>query len=205
MSNKEIKLDGEDVKSRKPRRKKAAPASSSSRKTTNKTASSKSGAKVQDAKGTKAGSKSVDEKLPEKLEIKVQEGVGETVKRVADKLGLGKLAKLFTDVTGEDCGCEDRREKYNKKRVLWRKKTVNCLTGEQYKELVEVALNWGENNPNRRMTREQSYSIAKLYSEIFGTRYELWCTACATTWAMKVRELEAVRDVYLESLEKIKN
>jgi hypothetical protein len=42
-------------------------------------------------------------------------GLGDTVARVIRAAGLDKLAEAYTTVTGKDCGCEKRREDWNKR------------------------------------------------------------------------------------------
>ena len=41
------------------------------------------------------------------------EGLGDTLAEVFHKTGLDKLADWYTQQTGKDCGCEQRREKLN--------------------------------------------------------------------------------------------
>lgn len=150
---------------------------------------------VEGQKPKKRTKKKPVNKKPEKMTVEVEEGVGESIAKAAKATGMDKIAQLFTKATGEDCGCDERREQYNKRFILRRKKKVNCLTEEQYTKL-KTLLDFGENNPSRKLKQKQAEGIAQIYSEIFGTRYDFWCTACATTWAQKIRELEAVLDVY---------
>jgi hypothetical protein len=42
-----------------------------------------------------------------------QQGLGDVVADLTHLSGLDQLAKVYTDVTGKDCGCEARREKLN--------------------------------------------------------------------------------------------
>ena len=60
-------------------------------------------------------------------------GLGDVVEKVTNTLGIKKK---------EGCGCEERKEKWNKIRWSW--KPVNCFTEEQY----DWWTNFREENPS---------------------------------------------------------
>jgi hypothetical protein len=41
-------------------------------------------------------------------------GLGDTVEKIAKATGLAGVAKVITEVTGKDCGCDKRKEMLNK-------------------------------------------------------------------------------------------
>ena len=41
-------------------------------------------------------------------------GFGDTVAKITHSTGLHKLAELYTEITGRDCGCRNRQEALNK-------------------------------------------------------------------------------------------
>ena len=42
------------------------------------------------------------------------QGLGDAVAELTHATGLDNLAKLYTQTTGKDCGCDQRRETLNK-------------------------------------------------------------------------------------------
>lgn len=65
------------------------------------------------------------------------EGLGDAVAAVTETLGIDKVVKKTFDKMGLDCGCEERRKKWNK--VLpFRRKPQNCLTENEYNKLTEI-------------------------------------------------------------------
>jgi len=40
-------------------------------------------------------------------------GLGDVVADVTNITGIDRLAKLYEEITGKPCGCEERREKLN--------------------------------------------------------------------------------------------
>ncbi len=57
---------------------------------------------------------------------KQAEGLGDTVEQILEATGVAKVAKW---ILGEDCGCEERKQKLNE---LWRYKKPECLTEDEY-------------------------------------------------------------------------
>lgn len=112
-------------------------------------------------------------------------GLGDTVEQVLEVTGIAKVAKW---VLGEDCGCEERKQKLNE---LFRYKRPLCLQEDEYKWLKDYfAL-----NKNTVLPSEQA-TILKTYNRIFQQRNEpTSCGPCLLEW---VNELKQVVKVYEE-------
>lgn len=46
--------------------------------------------------------------------LKAGQGLGDIVADLTHLTGIDQLANLYTQVTGKDCGCEQRREALNR-------------------------------------------------------------------------------------------
>lgn len=46
--------------------------------------------------------------------ITVSKGLGDTVHKITHVTGVSKLVEIYTSITGNDCGCEERRVILNK-------------------------------------------------------------------------------------------
>jgi hypothetical protein len=44
----------------------------------------------------------------------LSKGLGDTIAKITHATGLDKLAELYTQLTGKDCGCKNRQEALNK-------------------------------------------------------------------------------------------
>ena len=51
--------------------------------------------------------------LPVKTGIKVGKGLGDYVADLTHATGLDQVADLYTEITGQPCGCEERQEMLN--------------------------------------------------------------------------------------------
>ena len=111
------------------------------------------------------------------------EGVGDTVEKVFEKTGIAKAAKF---VLGEDCGCEERKEKLNE---MFRYKKPECLTEQEF-DLIKMAVDTKKN----KWTPDEQETYKKIYERIFKTKVE--CTPCSfgkVVW----KDLQAVYNQYL--------
>lgn len=131
-----------------------------------------------------------------KAEPKSKPGVGDMVEKVTKATGIKKAVEIFSLITGVDCGCEDRKEKLNE---LFRRKKLKarCITKDEYYQLTTILTGL-----KRQIRPQMQRKIAKLYSSIFSTRYEIWCDSCPEIWRSKLGDLQGVVDVYKAELEK---
>ena len=58
-----------------------------------------------------------------RTEIKVGNGLGDTVEDIIHILGLDRFAKLYTQISGKDCGCQKRKDSLNQIQMLKIKNT----------------------------------------------------------------------------------
>lgn len=127
---------------------------------------------------------------------KEKPGVGDMVEKVTKATGIKKAVDIFSLITGADCGCEERKEKLN---AMFRRKRLKarCITKDEYYQLNLIL-----DGLKRTIKPAQQRQIAKMYSAIFGTRYEIWCDACPQIWRDKIDDLKGVAEVYRKEIEK---
>jgi hypothetical protein len=114
---------------------------------------------------------------------KKAEGLGDTVENVLKLTGISKLVNF---VAGEDCGCEERKEKLN---ALFPYRTPKCLTEDEYTYLTESQV------LNKQILRpSEQDAILKIYNRIFGISREP--TSCATCWMEIIDKMQKVYQEY---------
>ena len=111
-------------------------------------------------------------------------GLGDTVEKVFQATGIDKLAKF---VLGEDCNCEERKQKLNH---LFPYIKPECLTEDEYNYLTE----WFAVNRNSVKPSEQR-EILKIYNRTFKQNQEP--TSCATCLADIINKLKKIHENYL--------
>lgn len=151
---------------------------------------------TQKKKGTaKKSSKKVTEPKKVTNTKNAKKGVGDLLEIVTERTGIKRAVELFSELTGVDCGCEERKQKLNNLFARHSHKP-KCLTKDTYDRIKRFT-----KGVRTKVTREQAIGIATVYSEIFGTRYEVWCGHCPSVWRAKIGELEKLVKVYDKELE----
>jgi len=120
--------------------------------------------------------------------------VGDAVEKITKATGIKKVVEIFSQITGADCGCEERKEKLND---IFRRRRLKarCITQDEYYQLTQLT-----DIKRSRMTREHATKVAKIYSSIFSTRYEFWCDTCPQIWLAKIQDLKDVQELYRKEM-----
>ena len=105
-----------------------------------------------------------------KNKSKQSKGLGDTFAKVTKATGIDKVVKA---VSGDDCGCDKRKERLNKL-IPYRLKLKQCLTDKQsvwFKEFL-----------TRRTLTIKSKDVTELeniYSYLFNCKYKV-CRNCGS-------------------------
>jgi hypothetical protein len=121
--------------------------------------------------------------------------LGDGVEKIARKTGLKKATEIFSELTGLDCGCDERKVKLN---LLFHRQgyATKCLTKDEYTRLGQV-LAEVERNKNA-ITKRLQREIATIYSQAFQTRFEIWCNNCPSIWKARIGELAKLYQFYMQ-------
>lgn len=119
--------------------------------------------------------------------IETVTGAGDIVEKITKATGIKKLVEMFTP-EGKDCGCDDRKETLNKLPILKSKRTVNCLTVEEYNYLSEIL------KDNRPIDGKHTDRLLEIYGRVFNLEVITSCNGCSMS--SKLDELKAVLGTY---------
>lgn len=111
------------------------------------------------------------------------EGLGDTIEKITEATGIKKAVKWLA---GEDCGCEERKEKLNQ---VWRYRRTECLKEEEYNFLKDLYDAPGTLRPSgkRRMI--------EIYNRIFNARQgDTNCKSCIRDIASKLKRVYQTYD-----------
>lgn len=134
----------------------------------------------------KAWKKSKDDfsKLKENVE-KQDVGLGDVIEKVAKATGIDKVVKA---VAGEDCGCDERKERFNNI-SLWRKRNVNCIEDKDYEFIKRFVYK----TPSR-ITYEDRTRLINAYNHVFRTNVKN--TNCSSCVASYIKNFKQYLDIY---------
>jgi hypothetical protein len=104
-------------------------------------------------------------------------GLGDTLAKITKATGIDKVAKF---VLGEDCGCDERKEKLNK---LFPYAKPKCLTEEEFKTLDT----YFEKNTDT-LTSEEQLSFIAINNRVLEQKLvPSSCASCLRDLVSKVR------------------
>ena len=108
-------------------------------------------------------------------------GLGDTIAKITEATGIDKLVKF---VAGEDCGCDERKEKLNK---LFPYVKPNCLTEDEFKTLDEFfSLN------TQQVTNIQQRDLVKVSNRVFNRQdQQTSCSSCLRDLVGKLKVIHA--------------
>ena len=114
-------------------------------------------------------------------------GLGDTIEQITTATGIKAVVDKISEVTGIECGCEERKELLNK---IWTYRKPNCLSNESVEWLSTFLLN----KPNQ-LTIKQQEKLKVIYKETFNIDFQ--STSCGSCWRDMIREIEKVYEVQI--------
>lgn len=111
-------------------------------------------------------------------------GLGDTIEKITTATGIKAAVKA---VVGEDCGCDERRDKLNK--IFPYSRQPECLTEEEITYLSSGVLR------KNTLNHDQRLKIAEIHARVFNHKYDVPCTCSPKIWMQWIRELKELLDV----------
>ena len=106
------------------------------------------------------------------------EGLGDTIAKVTGAIGLDKAVKA---IVGEDCGCDERKDKLNK---IFKYRKLECVTEEDFAYLT----NFFKGNTDK-VSYEQRVRLVGIYNFAFNQNESL-TTTCSPCISRVVKNLK---------------
>ena len=110
-------------------------------------------------------------------------GLGDTIEKFTEATGIKAAVKA---VVGEDCGCDERKEKLNK--LFPYKRDPECLNEEEIAYLSTGVLK------KRTLTYDDRVQIATIHARVFHHKFDVPCTCSPKIWMQWVKQLQLLLD-----------
>ena len=114
-------------------------------------------------------------------------GLGDDIEKLTKATGIDKVVKFLS---GEDCGCDERKEKLNK---IFRYPQVKCLEEEEYKYLMENKAVQGKSN---QITKTEQNELIKIFNRVFNQKRSPG--NCENCWKSIVTDFQTLLTQYNE-------
>lgn len=115
---------------------------------------------------------------------KTSKGFGDTVEKVFKATGIDKVAKW---ILGEDCGCEERKEKLNQ---MFPYIKPQCLTEDEFSYLDKHF-----KAHKSQITIDEQVALINIYSRVFPKAPKVEPTSCSPCFVNNV--LRKLEDIYI--------
>ena len=110
-------------------------------------------------------------------------GLGDTIEKITTATGIKAVVKA---VVGEDCGCDERKEKLNK--LFPYKREPECLNEEEIAYLSTGVLK------KKTLTYDDRVQIATIHARVFHHKFDVPCTCSPKIWMQWVKQLQLLLD-----------
>ena len=111
---------------------------------------------------------------------KSSKGLGDTIEKITKATGIDKVAKA---VLGDDCGCEERKEKLNK---IFPYAKVRQFTEDELKIYEEIL----PRLKSGTIKGEDQASLVRLYNKVFNANKKpSSCTSCVQQTLAKLAKV----------------
>lgn len=114
-------------------------------------------------------------------------GLGDSIEKLTEVTGIKKAVEMFSEATGIDCGCDERKEKLNN--LFPYNRNINCLNESDYNKLTKYL-----SAQQTTLTAIEQQEVSDIYFNVFN--YRLQISSCASCWKGKLDELRRVYNEY---------
>ena len=112
----------------------------------------------------KQGKSKAKRKSPRKKAAPKSKGLGDTIEKFTKKTGIKKVVEKVSEVTGIDCGCDERKSLLNK---MFPYRNTECLTDDEF--------NWLDIS----LTHEEQIKMVSIHNRVLASRREVSsCGSC---------------------------
>ena len=118
---------------------------------------------------------------------KKPKGLGDTIEQITEATGIKKVVKA---IAGEDCGCDERRDKLNK--IFPYSRQPECLEPDDIEYLDSGVLR------KTTLKYEDRERIATIHARVFNHKFDIPCTCSPKIWMQWMRELQELLDATKE-------
>ena len=119
--------------------------------------------------------------------VRKSQGLGDTVEKITTATGIKKVVDKFSEITGVDCNCDQRKETLNK--LFPYNEKVNCLNETDYSKLTKYL-----DASQTTLTPDEQKEISDIYFNVFNFRLQI--SSCTSCWKGKLDELRKIYNEY---------
>ena len=120
-------------------------------------------------------------------DLNKSEGLGDTIEKITKATGIKTIVKALF---GDDCGCDERKEKLNK---LFRYNKMECLVESEFEYLKDLFTRL-----KNSITPADQREVLKIYNRTFNAKHPP--TTCAPCWKGIMNKVRTLYNEYEKEL-----
>tara|TARA_R110002020_G_scaffold235256_1_gene447403 strand:+ start:1149 stop:1547 length:399 start_codon:yes stop_codon:yes gene_type:complete len=98
-------------------------------------------------------------------------GLGDTIEKFTEKTGIKKVVEKVSEVTGIDCGCDERKAKLNK---MFPYRNKECLNDEEYNWLDQYFT-----SKKSSVSHDEQVRMVNIHNRVLAAKREVSsCGSC---------------------------
>jgi hypothetical protein len=116
--------------------------------------------------------------------MKTGKGLGSKIEALTKALGIKQAVDWFSDKTGVDCGCEERKEILNE---MFPSKKPKCFEGNEYQWLSMMV-------EKATIQKDEQDRLNEIYNRVFNEQVQ--GTSCASCLRARIADLKRLMKTY---------
>ena len=117
----------------------------------------------------------------------MSKGLGDDIEKITEATGIKKAVKWLL---GEDCGCDQRKEKLNE--LFPKRVKPLCLEEQEYTTLSEFFKVFD----NKKIEPQWHEPLSRIHARVFQHKYVVPCTCTPKVWKGYIKDLKTVYEQY---------
>ena len=111
-------------------------------------------------------------------------GLGDKIESLTKALGIKQAVDWFSDKTGVDCGCDERKEILNE---MFPSKKPKCFEGDEYQWLSMMV-------EKATVQKDEQDRLNEIYNRVFNEQGQ--GTSCASCLRARIADLKRLMKTY---------
>lgn len=117
-------------------------------------------------------------------------GLGDVIEKITETTGIKKAVKF---IAGEDCGCDERKEKFNKIKFKVKYRNIECMSQVDYEWWTQF-----KEKQTEYLSSDEANMIEAIWNRVFnkGKQRIRFCRSCTNKWQIAIDDLNLIYDQY---------
>lgn len=116
--------------------------------------------------------------------------MGDVIEKITKTTGIDKVVEW---IAGEDCGCDERKEKFNKIRFHYRYANVECMSQVDHDYWTKF-----KDNHSQNLSADDADMVEAIWNRLFNAKKRRirFCRSCTNKWQKAIDDINLIYNEY---------